>query len=66
MSRLKLKFYDGKNGDDGERAVLPALIFCQRKFDGLTGNVLAIGWWKWHIGIQVITGCAALTAKKEG
>ncbi len=63
MSRLAFKFYNGLKYDDGERAVLPTITYCQEHLDGLTGYVLTIGWWKWHIGIRLITGTAASSSE---
>lgn len=53
MTRVKLKWFNGE--EDKERAILPTLMFNSDRVDHISVWCIAIGWWKWGVGIVVTT-----------
>lgn len=49
-----ITFGAGREKDDPEKAVLPALIFCVQEIDGKRGAALSIGWWDFYARVAVI------------
>lgn len=46
---IDIKFHYGREEEDDEKAVLPALVYVQKSDDGVTVHNLAFGWWDYFV-----------------
>lgn len=50
---MKIKWRMGRNARDPEKAVLPALIYCNGSNEFARVYVIALGWWDWSIKVSI-------------
>jgi len=51
MKMVMYKFFATDSKDDIERAVLPTLIVARKQEGMAVAHSIAIGWWRWGVGV---------------
>jgi len=50
---MKVNFHAGRHPGDGEKAVLPALVYVSGEDAAFKGFLIALGWWDWSVSVSV-------------